>query len=257
MAPQCKVLKHRDKNEIIEWMLNGVPLRQIEKKLKERYRNRNTWHLRISYSSLQGFKSKYIDIDEDLAKELRKASAPLVTPRKRKERDTEALAEAENKKALMKVPSYKKAIQDLAEKKMDTRNEMVKVWTIVEDRLEVLFDKASELGRFDKDMEKSIQGYLGQFMSVIDQYKKYEEGYREQVDVNVNVNVVGEQISILRDAVRETLSEVDPILMVSFMDKLNEKMKELVYNESSTSKSHAALLDYTLGQQFSGDTHDV
>ena len=95
--------------------------------------------------------------------------------------------------------------------------------------------------------------WLKQLQSAIDQQKKYEEGYKEQVDVNINVTVMNEQIQILRDAMRETLSDVDPHLTMVFMAKLNDKMKALAYGSNDTSSGHSKLLTSAL----TGNIQDV
>jgi hypothetical protein len=233
-----KVLSHPDKELIIQWLTEGIPLRDIEANLAHKYPRKNQEHLRIGFSTIQAFKKKHLNLNDDLLREVRKV----------RELTKQTIAAEEIKAEVVKTTAYQEAIKNLADVQLNTRNEMIKVWTLIENRLQVLFEKANNSEHLDKNTEKLIQGYLTQFMAVIDQHKKYEEGYREQVDVNVNVNVMNNQVKMMQDALRETLAEVDPEITIAFMAKLHTKMKAAVKtSDPLIADKHAAILDHALG----------
>lgn len=238
MAPQNKVLSHPDKEEIIRWIsTEGCSVREVEKRLRQRYPKKNQQHLRVAFSTIQAFKKAHLNIQGQVLQDIKDATK-LTRQWARK---------AEIQQQLQNSGAYLEAIKDAAEKEVDTRTEILKVFAIIEQRMATLFEKANEVDFIDKDIEKLLIEWLKQFQAVIDQHKKYEEGYREQVDVNINVTVMNEQIDILRGAMRETLAEVDPMLTMVFMGKLNDKMKGLSYGQDSASVGHAALLNSALG----------
>jgi len=226
------------KEDIIKWLTDGVSVRDVEARLAQQYPKKTQGHLRVSFSTIQAFKKNHLNLNKDLIEKVRENRRLSMQISKKREMQEEV----EN------TAAYKQAIKDLAESEMDTRQEIIKVWTIIENRIEALFNKASEFDFIDKDVEKLLQGYLNQFMGVIDQHKKYEEGYREQVDVNVNVNVMTDQVKMMQDAMREALQEVDPSLTVAFMGKLNEKMKYATLGDNTAASKHALILDHALGQ---------
>jgi transposase len=245
VAPQNKILNHPDKEEIIKWLkVDGTSVREVEKRLAQRYPKKNQNHLRVSFSTIQSFKKNYLNLEGKALQDIKEASK-LTRKWAKKQEALDSLAETD---------AYKQALMKAVESEIDTRQEIAKVFAIIDARMEVLFNKASEVDFIDKDVEKFLLDYLKQLSAVIDQHKKYEEGYREQVDINVNVNVMTEQIQVMREAVRETLADVDPALTLTFMGKLNEKMRRLSVGGDVASDRHSAILDNALG---AGEVRDV
>lgn len=211
-------------------------MRQVASRLAQKYPRKNQGHLRVSSSTIQSFKTNYLDVHGQVLKDIKQATK-LTRHWARKQDGQEAIAGTK---------SYQEVISQIAEQELDTRKRILNVFAIIESRLEVLFNKASEMEHVDKDVEKFLIEYLKQLQGVIDQHKKYEEGYRDQVDINVNVNVMTEQIQMLRETVREILSEMDPLLTLTFMGRLNEKMRQLTYGNGAEKDKHAYLLDGVL-----------
>jgi hypothetical protein len=52
------------------------------------------------------------------------------------------------------------------------------------------------------------------------------------VDYNINVNVMNDQIKVIRDVVRECISEMDPEVAIIVMDKLNKKLSTTYYRQN-------------------------
>jgi hypothetical protein len=238
IAPANKILSHPDKEEIIRWIsTEGCSVREVENRLRQRYPKKNQHHLRVAFSTVQAFKKSHLNLQGKVLQDIKDANKLTRQWAKKKEIEQQ----------LQNSSAYLEAIRGAAEKEINTRTEILKVFAIIEQRISTLFEKANEVDFIDKDIEKLLIDWLKQFQTVIDQHKKYEEGYREQVDVNINVTVMNEQIEILRGAMRETLAEVDPALTMTFMGKLNNKMKELAYAQDAASDRHAMLLDTALG----------
>ena len=89
----------------------------------------------------------------------------------------------------------------------------------------------------DTENNKSIFGVqIRDLENVIDKYDKHELSEHQKTmsnDINVNINVVQDHANTLREAIRETLSDVDPNLAIEFLERLNLKMKEIKYTEET------------------------
>lgn len=233
MAPRSKIISHPDKEDIIKWLTQGVSVRDVEKRLADKYPKRNQEHLRISHSTIQNFKSKHLNLKGKMLDDVREHTASVKAWAKRRQEQEE----------VQTTSAYQEAITQIAEEELDVKKELMKVFTIIESRIESYFDRLNDEDFVNKDSEKLLQNYLDQFMKVLDQHKKYVEGYKETTEHNVNITVMNDQVTIIREAIRETLISCDPSLAVTFMDKLNGKMRELSYAD----EGNAYLLNSALG----------
>lgn len=225
MSPRSKIIHHPDKEDIIEWLTSGVSVRDVEKRLKQRYPRKNQAHLRASASTIQGFKAKHLNLKGKVLegiKEQKQLAEKLVKMHSAQE-------------AVEATSAYKKAIARAAEEELNANEQLFKVFRIVESRIENLFNDISQQEFLNIDAEKLLQGYLKQFLSAFEQHKKYIDGINSDASgTNININIMNDQISILREAIRETLNEMDPEVAMEFMDRLNSKMRNLVYDTSGS-----------------------
>ena len=68
--------------------------------------------------------------------------------------------------------------------------------------------------------------------ALLQDWKKFIEGYADKkVEHNININVVHQQISIMKGVVCEVLTEMDPSLVSIFVDKLNNNLNNVAYDE--------------------------
>lgn len=238
MAPPNKLTSHPNKEEVIKWLTEGVSVREVEARLAQLYPRKNQSHFRVSSSTIQAFKVQHLDLKgkmlEDV-KEHTRLAQQLVKMRQQKD-------------SVQTTSAYQDAISKIAEGELNTRDQIIKVFYIVENRIEALFNKVHETDYINRDVEKLLQGYLDQLMKAFEQHKKYIEGHKDTTEHNINVNIMNDQVTILREAIRETLSETESELAVKFMEKLNTKMRSLVYNTNdSTNTVNAVFLDRALG----------
>ena len=221
MAPRSKLLSHPDKDEIITMLTDGVPVRKIADMLEERYPKRHQAHLRISFPTLQEFKTAHLNLKNKVSSDVEKEA-------QRQSKEWHNTQEV--KTTLENTSSYQEAITKIANSELDARKEIMKVFGLVESRLEVLYNKLNDKDKVSRgEDERLVQGYLDQLMKVLDQYKKYIDGFKETTEHNVNITIAADQVNLLRDVVRETLAECDPQLAVKFMDKISTRMKQLVF----------------------------
>jgi hypothetical protein len=242
MSPRNKILSHPDKEDIVTWLTDGESVREIEKRLGERYPRKNQHHLRVSASTIQAFKSKHLQLKGKVlndVKEHARLAQQLVKMHTQQE-EVEATS------------AYQTAIAKIAETELNTNEQIIKVFYIVENRIEALFERVSDPDSqfLNKDAEKLLQGYLDQFMKAFESHKKYIEGVKDTADTNININIMNDQVTILRESIRETLMEMEPEFAMNFMDKLNIKMRDLVYSGKENSVPNAAFLDRALGVDY-------
>lgn len=238
MAPKNKILNHPDKEEIIEWITSGVSVREIESRLKQRYPRKNQHHKRISASTIQGFKANHLNLKGKMLSDIKEHArlAQQLVKMNQVQEEVESTS------------AYQQAIAKIAENELNSNEQIIKVFYIVEQRIESLFERVNDGEFLNKDAEKLLQGYLDQFIKAFESHKKYIEGVKDTTDTNININIMNDQVSMLREAIRETLMEMEPEMAMSFMDKLNNKMRDLVYRSGDT--ANAQFLDKALGVEY-------
>jgi len=226
MSPRTKILDHPDKDEIIKWILDGISVRDIALRLRERYPKKSQAHLRVSASTVQNFKSDFLNLKGEilgLAKEELESRKEHVRLEQAKERHE--LIQDE----VRKTTPYQEKISEMVDMQLNVQGELIKLYKLIDFRMEYFFNKLQEHEFPNVKEERVFQNYIDQFMKLLEHYKRFVEGYNDKVEHNININVMNDQMTELREAVREVLSETSPELSVIFMQKLNLKMKNLEY----------------------------
>jgi hypothetical protein len=238
MAPASKILSHPDMEEIIEWITEGISVRDIESRLGQRYPKKKESHLRVSASTIQAFKFKHLKLNDKMLSDIQEHTRLA----------QKLVSLSSDQEEVEDTTAYQQAIAKMAETELHSNDQIIKVFYIVESRIEDLFNRVNEGEFLNKDADKLLQGYLDQFMKAFEQHKKYIEGHKDSADTNINITIMNDQMVVLREAIRETLSEIEPEVAMMFMSKLNSKMKDLVYNSTEeTMSANATFLNRTLG----------
>jgi hypothetical protein len=222
MAPQNKVLQHPLKEEIISQLVNGTPVRDVADFLRLKYPEEENSHLRVSFSTIQNFKKTYLDIDGQIARDVRAAATEAISARR----------VDEGRESVASTSAYQRKINEIVDGKLDVQKEILKAFSLLESRIEHFYNLLSNYEFPNSREERVFQGYIDQLIKLLESYKKYVEGYSESVDHNVNINIMNDQIELVRDAVRQSLEDVSPDLAIRFMDNLNRNMKTLEYSAS-------------------------
>jgi hypothetical protein len=217
MAPQTKITSHPDKEEIISQLVNGTPVRDVAEYLRLKYPGEDNSHLRVSFSTIQNFKKNYLDIDAQVARDVRATAAEAISSRRLEE----------GRAAVAETSAYQKKINEVVDGKIDVQREILKVFKLLEARTEHFYNLLSNYEFPNSREERVFQGYIDQLIKLIESYKKYVEGYSESVDHNINITVMNDQINVIRDAVRISLEEASSEVAIKFMDVLNRNMKSL------------------------------
>lgn len=223
MAPPNKLSNHERLDEITRWLLDGVSVREVESRLNQIYNSPETLHLRVAASTLQNFRKEHLQIQDKVLDDIKAISSITKDTVKR-----EVLkAEVEQTNA------YKEKLSQIVDEKLDATKEFTKILTIMESRIEKLYNKISETEFVDGRQESLLIRWMEQIQGALEKYSKHVSGgYSNETNVNISVAVANDQIVQIREAVRETLAEVDPGLSVVFMEKLHTRLNQLTYKES-------------------------
>lgn len=219
MSPQNKIIFHPDKEEIISQLVNGTPVRDVAEYLRLKHQGEKNAHLRVSFSTIQNFKKNYLDLDGQVARDVRAAASDALSAQRLED----------GKESVSETTAYQKKISEIVDSKLDVQREIVKAFTLLDSRIEHFYNLLSNYEFPNSREERVFQGYIDQLIRLLECYKKYVEGYSESVEHNININIMNDQINLVREAVRKSLEETSPDLAIKFMDNLNRNMKILEY----------------------------
>ena len=213
-----KILKHIEKDEIIRRLTEGDSIRNVCKWLKEKYpTNKKLW---ISTVSLQKFRKDNLQLDGKVLKDIQEASQ--VQQRELDEQQRLAQLESTN--------AYQDKINEIANSHLDVARKITQLVSIIDTRMEYWYNAIRSGEATAAQADKEMRSYMDRQMALFQQWKKFVEGMADQtIEHNVNITVMNEQIGVIRDVIRDVMTEFDPDTAMRFMDKLNRKLESLSY----------------------------
>jgi chorismate mutase len=222
-----KIMEHPDKNRIVKWLRDGKGVRWVSKTLREMYPDDPD--KRLSVPTLQAFRKEHLKLEGDVLEDLKKT--------KRQQAGEKALQKEHTQ--VRNLPTYKEKLAEIVDLHIDIKRGLVAMEKLITSRLEDLFDAAAR-GDITIDKEKLLQGYFDRYFMMIDKWAKYVDKVADfKVEANINVTVVQDQMAVLRQAVHELVREMDPELALSFLDRLNERMRGLNYKSGTPPTARA------------------
>lgn len=223
---QNKVLEHQDKNDIIRWLSDGETPKSIAEKLEKKYPLPHQKHLRPSERTLYSFKKDFMPNGKLLLASV--VDAKTKYPKWSK-------GKLELQKELMNNSAYKAALEKITDEEINVRRELVETMHIMKDRIEKIYNKIDANDKIHHNDERLLLEYLKNIQILLQQHDQTNRADRAEAaqNVSINVSVVNEQASLIKDAVRETLEGIDSNLAVEFMERLSMKMRELQYIEQT------------------------
>ena len=79
--------------------------------------------------------------------------------------------------------------------------------------------------------DKVFLEYLNAMRAIMQDWKKYVEGVADtKIEHNISVQVVDSQVKILKEVMLDLIREMEPSLILVFMEKLNKRMQQLNYD---------------------------
>ena len=221
----AKVLNHPDKEKIIEKLLSGESVKEIESWLEKKYPRSKRLH--ISYMTLQKFRSENLNIKGDVLEDIKNKKTEI--DKKNLEIETKMIVQSSN--------AYQKKIDEIASSELDVTRRLLEMDRLVNSRIEYYFNLLETGGSIKED--RIFLEYVNTMKSLMQDWKKYIEGVADKkIEHNININVVNEQAKILKETILEILREMDPKLIPLFVDRVTYRMKQLdVYQDSDPRRS--------------------
>lgn len=214
-----KILTHPKKNWIVKMLKGPLGVREISNRLKEMYPDDKRKCL--SPTTLQKFRKEHLKVEGEALQYMKD-----VAREKKLEKDVK-----KEHTQVKYMPAYKEKVKEAVDLHLDIREQLAKLSLIIESRMEALFNKAQE-GEATTNQERNLQGYFNTYITLIEKWAKYIDKVADQkIETNINVTVIEDQMSLLREAIRETMMEMNPNLRILFMEKLDTKMKDLSYRK--------------------------
>ena len=134
-----KVLKHPNKDAIIEKLVSGESTREVESWLKEKYPNKKSYH--ISYMTLQKFRKDNLNIKGDVLEDIKNKRQEIVSEE----------AEREKASMLLSSKSYRDKIKEIANTELDVTRRLLELDAIIETRIEYYYNVLQSGGSFKDD----------------------------------------------------------------------------------------------------------
>ena len=223
MATKNKVLSHIDRDIIIKMLSEGESPQKVAEFLQTKYPGKHNSHLNIHWRTIHDFRDRFMPSGKLSKIAIQESEVPRW-----------AKDNAEIKAELLKSSAYQNAIAKLAEEEINVKKELVQLLTLVKGRMEFYYNELSINNKMDERNEKVLLEQMKLLLAVLGQHDRAEtSAAAAATEVNVSINIVKDHASIIREAVRDTLDSVDPNLAIEFMERLNLKMKELEYTETT------------------------
>lgn len=209
-------MTHPLKNDIVKMLTQGQSVKDVEQYITENCKDKK---LHITFMTLQKFRKEKLDMDKEAINKIKKVAQEKKEIKEYKKGETN----------LRKLPAYQEAISKALDKQLDIRTELSEMIILIKERIRDLFDRA-QAGETTINEEANLQKYFPILGATLDKWMKYIEKVADHtIETNVNITVIEDQMLIMREAVKDTLQEMEPELALKFMDKLNERMNTLNY----------------------------
>lgn len=209
-----KVLRHPDKEEVIKKLLNGESVKEVEEWLKRKHPRQKRLH--VSYMTLQKFRAEHLNIKGEVLEDIRN---------KRLQQDREEV-EVASKLAIANSPHYQDKLDQIVSQEIDVARRLVEMDKLISSRIEHYYNVLATGGSMKED--RIFIDYINTLKGIMQDWKKYIEGVADKkIEHNVSVQVVDNQVNIIKEAVYEVLEELSPELVPIFIDKLGKKVLSL------------------------------
>jgi hypothetical protein len=173
-----KVLNHPDKEKIIEKLLEGESVKEVELWLEKKYPRSKRLH--ISYMTLQKFRSENLDLKGEVLEDIKNKKAEV--DKKTQEIETRMIIQSTN--------AYKEKIDEIASSELDVTRRLLEMDKLVNSRIEHYYNLLESGGGSVKE-DKVFLEYINTMKSLMQDWKKYIEGFADQrIDHNININVI-------------------------------------------------------------------
>jgi hypothetical protein len=209
-----KIQTHPDKEEILQRLLGGDSVRNIESWLKQKYPYAKD--KQISFMSLQSYRKTYLNLDNKVIKDLQKERKQLVIAKRQEDR----------LEMVQQTKAYQTGLANYVQDSLiDYNAEMLKMMQEIGDGIEQLKDinatKSSHLNH------QAIATYLNQYKGIIEMHHKLIKDQEKRVGnkLESDYETLNKKMSILIDAVKDAFNQTNPDGLFVFLRLVKEKMQ--------------------------------
>lgn len=214
MADYSNLLCHPDKDEIISKLVSGIKPKDISDWLKLKYSEKEQSHLRLSGVLLKDFIENNLDLYSQLRNDIINTKDGKDVNKKISE-------------SLINNKTYKERLNELADNELDIKKILKETVFLIRERIEQVWDKVQE----NPSNLKPDYALIKWFEILLNSAEKFNKIVNEAPDQvvqhNVSLQLVEQHTLVLQDAIRATLSEIDPDIAFLFIEKLNDKLAKL------------------------------
>lgn len=236
-----KILNHPDKETIIKKLCDGVSPNLVLKWLQEKYPEDKQYHITIA--TLSNFRKDYLNLNREAVRILKKERQkrelnlpynPNISAFIERTNESEEEHALRVKNTLFQSATYRDKLKEITDAHIDAPKLIKELHTLLNSRIEVYYNEVASKEKMDVKEDRMFLDYIRLATEVAKDFKKVWSDYNSQPDEGtINLNVVHEQVGIIREVVKDLLAEFSPELALEFMDKLNAKLSNLKYEVRS------------------------
>ena len=209
------VLKHPDKNEIVDMLSKGVSVKKVETWLKEKYPDDKSKH--ISWMTIQEFRKNYLKLYGDALEQVKIQS--------KKEEQIEKYSD--NLDEVRSLPAYQKAVKNIAQNHIDLKERLLDIDNVIWQRIKDHIEEVKTNGEAIK-RDTQLERWVSLAKSLLNDYARLIENKPDSVHQhNVNITVMNDYVSAIKESIREILVEIDPEKVPRFLELCDQKIKKL------------------------------
>lgn len=214
-----KIKDHPDLSEIVSKLSLGISPADINNWLIFKYSEVNEKKLIISVKDLESFKDKYLDVYNDIREDFANAKLALANNNV----DSLELSVQNNS-------DYKNLVLKTVDKELNLKEQVSRLCTAIETRLSQIYDVIQEDPRnINTKVDYVLIKYAEVLGGLLEKAYKIIEGGPDQIiqhNVNVQHNMDANR-TVMYEAIKETLQEIDIEASMLFMEKYTEKLSKL------------------------------
>jgi hypothetical protein len=213
-----KVLRHPEKEKIISKLSSGESVKEVERWLKKKHPK--STRLQISYMTLQKFRKEYLNLEGEVLDQIKQA-------RDEAGRDSK---EVERRAMVASSDAYQRKLDEIVSNELDVTRKMLEMEKLISSRLEFYYNILNDGGTLKE--EKMFLELLNSQRALMADWKKYVEGVADKtIEHNININMVNEQLTVLKSIVYDVLQDLDPLLIPVFIEKVNSRLGVMNYGD--------------------------
>jgi hypothetical protein len=219
-----KIISHPDKDELISKMIIGISIKDIHEWLASKYVNPNESKFVISEKDIKKFKDTHLDIYSLIQEDLSKAKSAIANNNE----DLEL--------AIQNVPAYQQIVLKAVNEELDIRKIIKNLCVAIETRISQLFDEIqADPTTINTKIDRLLIDWMELLGNQLEKYYKFTEAPADNIiQHNMTIQVMDQHVTILHDAIKETLSQMDLQSSLYFMEIFNEKISKLKISEKES-----------------------